>query len=109
MAWFHGGVACPKPARGQGRKARQRSKRQQGEDFRDTVWNRATDAYGDAYCEQCGDGPLLRVADPLHPAAGHVAHNRGRLVAPEDKFNPDAALLKCGRKCHLLGDHGMRF
>ena len=107
MAWGFG-VAVPKPVKGQARKARQRTKRQQGEDFRDRVWNRATDAYGDAYCEQCGAGPLLRGADPLHPAAGHVAHNRGRNVAPEDKYNPDAALLKC-RKCHLLGDHGMRF
>ena len=107
MAWGFG-VVCPKPVKGQARKARKRSQRQQGEDFRDRVWERATDAYGDAYCEQCGGGPLLR-GDALHPAAGHVAHNRGRNVAPEDQFNPDAALLKCGRKCHLLGDHGMRF
>lgn len=107
MAWGFG-IACPKPIKGQSRKARQSSHRKQGEVFRDAVWARATDAEDDAYCERCGKGPLLRGGDPLDPNTGHVAHHRGRNVAPEDKYNPDAADLACSR-CHLGQDHGMRF
>jgi hypothetical protein len=97
------GVAVPKPERGADRITRRRKRETAATKFRNAVWKRAGKR-----CEMCGAGPLERTRDVLHPRAGHVAHNRGRNVAPEDKYNPDAALLKC-RTCHLLGDHGMRF
>lgn len=104
------GVAAPKPEKGSSRKRRLTLRRKLGEDMRDAVWLRALDkGNGYAFCERCGLGPLLRGPSYiLHPCGGHVAHDRGRRVAPEDRFNPEAALLKC-RDCHLGGDHSMRF
>ena len=101
MAWGIG-VPCPKPERGEDRITRRRAREAQAQRFRQTVWLRAAGT-----CEVCGRA-VIRTLDVLREDAGHVAHNRGRRVAPEDKYNPDAALLKC-RTCHLLGDHGMRF
>jgi hypothetical protein len=97
-----GGVPCPKPERGSNRRSRRSKRNALAKKFRDAVWAR-----GDV-CEVCGAGPLLRTLDVLHSRAGHVSHDRGRRVAPADRFNPDAAKLKC-RTCHLQGDHGMRF
>ena len=102
-----GGVACPKPERGSDRIARRRRREAEATAFRDKVWKRATNADGEPHCEVCGFGRLLRTRDILHPRAGHVAHARGRRVAPEDKYNPDAATLQCSR-CHLAS-HSMRF
>ena len=101
------GEACPKPAKGASRKARHAARLKAGKQMRDEVWRRVRDAHGDAYCEDCGAGPLLRTTDVLHPRAGHVAHARGRRVAPEDRFNPDEARLAC-RDCHMK-EHSMRF
>lgn len=97
-----------KPAKGAARKARKKQRTAADRAFRDAVWLRAEDAEGEAYCEVCGAGPLLRTLEVMHPRAGHVAHARGRRVAPDDRFNPDKALLKC-RDCHLGTDHHMRF
>ena len=96
------GVPVPKPERGADRITRRRTREAQAQRFRQAVWLRAA-----SKCEVCGRA-VIRTLDVLREDAGHVAHNRGRRVAPEDKYNPDAALLKC-RTCHLLGDHGMRF
>ncbi len=98
-----GGVPCPKPVKGSNRRSRRSTRNALAKKFRDACWLRAG-----GLCEVCGAGPLLRTLDVLHSKAGHVAHNRGRNVAPADRFNPDAAKLKC-KKCHLEGDHGMRF
>ena len=98
-----GGIACPKPEKGSSRRKRLTLRLKLGKQMRDAVWLRANGC-----CEVCGKGPLFRGPDILHPRAGHVAHNSGRRVAPADKFNPDAAKLKC-RDCHLGGDHSMRF
>jgi hypothetical protein len=106
MAWGYG-QPVPKPQRGMARVARKLRRQRDEKKFRDLVWDRCRDAFGDAYCEACGMGPLFRTTNVLHPRAGHVAHHRGRRVAPADRCNPDAASLLC-RNCHLL-DHGMRF
>ncbi len=98
-----GGIAVPKPVKGAHAKARRSQRAGRAKKFRDAVWLRSG-----GLCEACGRGPLKRTLDVLDPQAGHVAHNRGRRVAPADRFNPDAAKLKC-RDCHLGGDHGMRF
>ncbi len=104
-----GGIACPKPIKGASSRARRSQRAGRGKALRDAVWLMAlAKGDGEAFCEECGAGPLLRTLDVLHPRAGHVAHDRGRRVAPEDRFNPDKAKLKC-KKCHLEGDHGMRF
>lgn len=98
------GTACPKPAKGTARRTRKTARLAAERKFRDAVWLRAG-----GVCEVCGAGPLLRgPAFILDPMGGHVAHTRGRRVAPADRCNPDAALLKC-RTCHLGRDHGMRF
>ena len=105
------GEACPKPERGEDRITRRRAREAQAQRFRQAVWLNAMQPAVDggtyAYCAVCGRGPLLRTRDVLHPLAGHVAHNRGRRVAPADKYNPDAATLQCSR-CHLAS-HSMRF
>lgn len=95
------GVPMPKPARGYDRAARLRSRASQAQRFRDAVWLRAG-----GVCERCGR-VVTRTLDVLRVDAGHVAHNRGRRVAPEDRYNPDAATLQCSR-CHLAS-HSMRF
>ena len=109
MAWGHG-VAVPKPARGSARRTRKATRLSREKAFRNAVWLRemGKSADGYAYCQRCQTGPLRRNEEPLHPLSGHVAHRRGRNVAPEDKYNPDAADLACSR-CHLGQDHGMRF
>ena len=109
MAWFHGGVPVPKPVKGSDRITRRRKREADAKRFRDAVWKRemAKSEDGYAYCQACGVGPLKRTRDVLDRLAGHVAHNRGRRVAPEDKYNPDAATLQCSR-CHLAS-HSMRF
>jgi len=96
------GVAVPKPAKGSSRRKRLTLRLKLGKAFRDAVWLRAG-----GYCERCGRGPLKRTLDVLDPQAGHVAHLRGRNVAPADRFNPDAAQLAC-RDCHLR-EHSQRF
>ena len=101
MAWFYGGVACPKPAKGSSRRTRLTLRLKLGKAMRDAVWLRAG-----GRCEVCGRA-VIRTLDVLREDAGHVAHNRGRRVAPADKYNPDAATLQCSR-CHLAS-HSMRF
>lgn len=76
-----------------------RDEKKRGEQFRAAVWKRAKD-----HCEVCGR--KVRHTFELAVDAGHVDHNRGRNVAPEDRFNPKAAKLKCGR-CHLK-KHGQK-
>ena len=97
------GQAAPKPEKGSSRRKRLTLRLKLGKAFRDAVWLRSG-----GLCERCGRGPLQRTTNVLDANAGHVAHNRGRNVAPHDKFNPDAARLLC-RTCHLGGDHSMRF
>ena len=96
------GEPAPKPAKGSNRRSRRSTRNALAKKMRDQVWARAG-----GLCEECGAGPLLRTLDALDPRAGHVAHLRGRRVAPADRFNPDAAKLKC-RTCHLL-EHSQRF
>lgn len=96
------GENCPKPVKGSSRKARKTARQRDERAFRDAVWARSY-----LHCEHCGRGPLTRTTNVLDRWAGHVAHNRGRNVAPEDKYNPDAATLQCSR-CHLAS-HSMRF
>ena len=97
-----GGVPCPKPQKGSSRRARTTARLKAGKVMRDAVWARSG-----GLCEVCGAGPLLRTLDALDPRAGHVAHLRGRRVAPADRFNPDACRLLC-RDHHLI-EHGQRF
>lgn len=107
MAWGYG-MAAPKPEKGSSRKRRQSLRRTLDEAFRNDVWLRElAKGDGEAYCQRCGRGPLQRTRDVLARWAGHVAHLRGRRVAPEDRFNPDKAELCC-RDCHMR-EHSMRF
>jgi 5-methylcytosine-specific restriction endonuclease McrA len=97
------GVAAPKPVKGQSRRTRKTQRDKLGKQMRDAVWLRTG-----GICEVCGAGPLDRTTDVLSPRAGHVAHLRGRRVAPADRFNPDKCELRC-RDCHLGLQHSMRF
>ena len=101
MAWGYGQPA-PKPAKGEDRIARRRAREAEATRFRAAVWTRAG-----GQCEWCGRA-VIRTLDVLRADAGHVAHDRGRNCAPEDRYRPEAAQLLC-RACHLGGDHGMRF
>ncbi len=97
-----GGVPCPKPIKGSARRSRRSKRNALATAMRTAVWLRAG-----GFCEECGKGPLLRTLDALDPRAGHVAHNRGRNVAPGDLFNPDACRLLC--VMDHLKQHHQRF
>ena len=73
------------------RKAREDAKRAKA--FREQVWTN-----GHGYCAQCHTW-LDRPGDNGPLAVGHVHHLRGRNVAPEDRYNVDAAVLLCS-VCH---------
>lgn len=96
------GEPAPKPVRGSNRRSRRSTRNALAKKMRDQVWIRAA-----GMCEECGKGPLLRTLDALDPRAGHVSHDRGRRVAPADRFNPDACKLLC-RDHHLIL-HGQRW
>ena len=87
-----GSVACPKPPRGSHRTLRERIRWQRATLFREAVWTRAG-----GRCERC-EVPVIRTKR-VHPRRGEVHHTRGRNVAPEDRYNPEAAQLLCLR-CH---------
>ena len=90
----------PKPEPRKRIKARQqRADAKRARAFRDAVWER------DGYCCQLCRHALYRT-DPsdgypgyAHRPPGHVHHLRGRNVAPEDRYNPEAAVLLCAA-CH---------
>lgn len=100
MAWGYG-QPVPKPVKGTARRTRTTARLSRERAFRNAVWLRAG-----GRCERCGVD-VIRTLDVLHPRAGHVAHHRGRRVAPADRCNPDAASLLC-RDCHMA-EHSMRF
>ncbi len=88
----------PKPAkRIVDRVARTRSRTAQAADFRKAVWTRAT-VDGLPRCEHCGR--VVRHTMDLSVERGEVHHLHGRNVRPEDKYNPDAAVLLCAA-CHF--------
>lgn len=76
---------------------RQREEATKGKAFRDAVWGRTASTLAGwvevSSCERCLVY-LLRTS-----GHGHVHHLRGRNVAPEDRYNPDAAVLLCAT-CH---------
>jgi 5-methylcytosine-specific restriction endonuclease McrA len=59
--------------------------------FLTAVWKR-----DESQCRICGRKMTRSIKSPVR---GHVHHIRGRNVAPEDRFNPKAALLLCAI-CH---------
>ena len=87
------GTPCPKPAKGVERQKKRAARTRAGKAFREAV--RQRDGYR---CRRCGK-PVRRTLDHLAHDAAHVHHLRGRNVAPEDKYNPDAAITLCGA-CH---------
>lgn len=59
--------------------------------FRKAVWDR-----DECHCRHCGQ----RVGHTIgHAWSGEVHHRHGRRVRPEDRFNPDMAVLLCSL-CH---------
>lgn len=56
--------------------------------FRALVW--ARDKGMCRFCHQ-----RVRRTVEMHPLRGEVHHLRGRRVAPEDRYSPDAAVLLC--------------
>jgi len=90
--------ATPKPEKGSDRKRRRKARTRAGKSFREAV--RQRDGY---HCRHCGR-PVRKTLDHLADYAAHVHHLRGRNVAPEDRYNPDAAITLCGR-CHRK-EHG---
>lgn len=93
--------APPKPAKGASRQQRRIARMKAGKAFREAVFVR-----DGLICQQCGR-VVRRTLDVLAPDAAHIAHDRGRRVDPENRFNPDYARVTCSR-CHLNGDHGFR-
>ena len=82
------------PAKGTAKKTRRTKRAGRGKAYRDSVWNAS-----DGTCADCSRR-VIRTLDIDSPNAGHVHHLRGRNVAPEDRWNPQTALLLC-RTCHL--------
>ncbi len=86
-------IGFPKPpSRLQERMRRQHDKRALQFAFVQAVWKR-----DEGKCRRC-DRRVFRTLC-LEPRRGEVHHRRGRNVAPEDRFNPDAAVLLCA-ECH---------
>ena len=84
--------AVPKPrARVLDRIAYKAERDRQDRAFRQAVWTR-----DGGQCRLCGRKVARSVSSDVR---GHVHHIRGRNVAPEDRFNPKAALLLCAI-CH---------
>jgi len=76
-------------------KARKKSERAKlAMRFRDAVWSRDVGT-----CRQCGIRCWAISEAGFLSDTGHVHHLRGRNVAPEDRYNPDAAVLLCA-ECH---------
>jgi len=85
--------AVPKPApRLHDRVAYKQQRERKASTFRAEVWKR-----DESTCRLCGRRVKRTLA--LCPEQGHVHHLRGRNVAPEDRYNPKAALLVCAT-CH---------
>lgn len=89
--------AVPKPEARKKTKARQqRADAKRAKTFRFAVWIR-----DGSHCRHCGQELWNREFIPglTGDLVGHVHHLRGRNVAPEDRYNPDKAVLLCAR-CH---------
>jgi 5-methylcytosine-specific restriction endonuclease McrA len=71
--------------------ARRAEQRRQAKAFRDAVWAR-----DGGRCRKCS-AAVVRVGEWWE--RGEVHHMRGRNVAPEDRYNPLAAVLLC-QPCH---------
>ena len=83
------GAAYPKPApRLTERMTRKRQRDEQARVFRAKVWARDK-----GRCVVCRR--VVKRTRGLDPLRGEVHHKRGRNVAPEDRYNPDAAALIC--------------
>ena len=90
-------IGFPKPRRKLvDRVADKRRTDMRGQAFRNAVWIR-----DDSRCRHCGR--LVRRTLELLPERGEVHHRHGRNVRPEDKYNPDMAVLLCAR-CHANPD-----
>mgnify|MGYP001591419205 FL=1 len=88
--------AVPKPEpRAKTKRRRDRARANLAASMRVIVWVRDK-----ARCRVCGVSvwPPSSVSSE-NPRNGHVHHLRGRNVAPENRYNPDAAVLLC-QKCH---------
>ncbi len=93
-------IGFPKPTpRVTDRAAYKREQDRKGQAFRSAVWKR-----DEMRCQRCNR--LCRRTFELVPERGEVDHKRGRNVAPEDRFNVDAAQLLC-TSCHRA-KHGRR-
>jgi len=90
--------APPKPAKGSDRTRRRKARTNAGKAFREAV--RTAAGYR---CHDCGRS-IVRTADIERPDAAHVHHLRGRNVAPEDRYNPAAAIALCSG-CHRRRHH----
>lgn len=87
------GVPCPKPTpRVVDRIAYKKTRERNASQFRAAVWARDK-----GICRLCGRKVSRSVDSTVR---GHVHHIRGRNVAPEDKYNPKAAVLVCAL-CHV--------
>lgn len=69
--------------------------------FRSAVWLRDRST-----CRLCGKR-VKRSGAQRWEEVGHVHHLRGRRVAPEDKWNLNAAVLLCN-PCHLKHHSGKK-
>lgn len=85
----------PKASATQDRAKRKRGLAEKARLFREAVWTRDC-----GECQACKNWcrwPNSTAAWPRR--IGHVHHLRGRNVAPEDRYNPDQAVLLCA-VCH---------
>ena len=92
-----GGISVPKPAKGSAARARRSQRGALARRFRDAVW-----AASGWRCADCGC--LVTRETDSDRRAGHVHHLRGRNVAPEDRYEPLAAVVLC-EICHRIFHH----
>lgn len=86
-------IGFPKPRTiVEDRIAYRRDREAKEREFKRQVWIR-----DEGHCRHCGR-KVIKTLDAV-PERGEVHHRRGRNVAPEDRFNVDAAVLLC-LLCH---------
>jgi 5-methylcytosine-specific restriction endonuclease McrA len=94
MAWYHGGVECPKPQpRLLDRMERRLERDRQASVFRAAVWKR-----DEGICQACGR--KVKRTTELVKNRGEVHHIIPRSTGSALKYDPTNGVLVCA-PCHL--------
>lgn len=89
MAWFHGGVPCPKPRP----RILDRIEYKRERDAKERAFKAAVWARDKGFCQCCGVKCLKTIA--ADPKRGEVHHLKPRSTSPEKRYDVDNGQLLC--------------